>query len=119
MDTKKISADEYWLKNGYVIVKLSRKDHNKLLPTRINIFRNGRYFLKETEEKRFAFYTKTNILGKIFATIFLPITIITEGVVNVKDVWQDYLGILEGAYSSFRKIDNIHLIDLLDKKLKK
>lgn len=119
MDTKNISADEYWLKNGYAIVKLSRKDHNKLLPTKINIFRNGRYFLKETEEKRFAFYTKTNILGKLFATIFLPITIVISGVINVKDVWQGYLRILDGGYSGFKKIDNIYLIDLLDKKLKK
>jgi hypothetical protein len=119
MDTKKISADEYWLKNGYAIVKLSRKDHNKLLPTRIKIFKNGRYFLKETEEKRFAYYTKVNILGKLFATIALPIAIIIGGVINIKEIWQGYLSVLNGGYSGFRRIDNIHLIDLLDKKLKK
>ena len=113
-----IKDNEYWVKNGYTIVRMSRKEHNKLLPTKINIFRDGRYFLRVSEEKMFAFYTKANILGKIFATMLLPITIIVEGLSNIEGVWQSYLKILDGCYSSIIKIDKVHKIELIEEVIK-
>ena len=48
----------------------------------------------------------------------LPITIIVEGLSNIEGVWQSYLKILDGCYSSIIKIDKVHKIELIEEVIK-
>lgn len=72
---------------GYVKFKLSKKQHNEIFKYR-QIKWNERYDYYYNDEK-IIMHKLTNRKAVVMCTLFFPIAIIFEGLINIKEAWMD------------------------------
>lgn len=83
---------------GYTEIRLSRKAHRQVFPGgKFPIHRKGRYFIKGDVDTPYcvAHYTQFNILGKLYATLTLPLEIILQGLSDTSRTWGRYMDIMK------------------------
>ncbi len=81
------------LKNGYKKVKLTKKQHNKLLPnTKIKWSERYEYYISDDA---FITHRFAGILWKILITITLPLWVLFHGIENFKELMNEYLDLFK------------------------
>lgn len=76
------------VENGFIKIKLSRKQHNKLFPKRVKRFSDHYdYYISDGE---FVMHRTATLFYKIWITLLFPIVVIFGGLGNVKEIMAEY-----------------------------
>jgi hypothetical protein len=84
--------EETIVNGNYKEFKLTRKEHKYLFP-KVNLTWHDiyRYYISDDNVLVIRY---TSFLGKIIVTLSLPFVILINGIINIKEIWSDYVGIL-------------------------